>query len=392
MRLSVPPCLPPKPYRGRMIRRRGNSFEIRVYAGIDADGKKQSFYATVQGTGRKAEREAKQKEGELLAKAAAGRVPTAAITFDQLADQWLAIARHEKSTRYQTEIFLDRHVRPVLGKKRIEKIGPADLNRLYLALEAGGADRKALAPSTVVRIHGIIRAVPRAGSHQRLDHDQPSGPCSPTPAGREGARIAWCRERESNAGDRLQDGQGDVRVLEARVGDGLAPREHLRPPLARPGPCAGTLLHQRAIGVGKGAPYEKTTKSGASHTIALDRDTVTILRWHRLRLLMRSKDLGGLDPTGYLFSADPTCSKPWRPDHASKRFASVRESAGVKGQLRDLRNFHATLLLDDGFDIKTVSGRLTHARTSTTQDRYQARLPATDRRAAEHVGEKLRRR
>ena len=72
--------------------------------------------------------------------------------------KWLAIARHEKSTRYQTEIFLDRHVRPALGKKRIEKIGPSDLNRLYLDLEAGSADRKALAPSTVVRIHGIIRA------------------------------------------------------------------------------------------------------------------------------------------------------------------------------------------------------------------------------------------
>ena len=144
--------------------------------------------------------------------------------------------------------------------------------------------------------------------------------------------------------------------------------------------------------MGKGAPYEKSTKSGTSHTIARDRDTVTILRWHRLRMLIRSRDLGGLDPTGYLFSADPTCSKPWRPDHASKRFRSVRVSAGVEAQLRDLRNFHATLLLDDGFDIKTVSGRLTHARTSTTQDRYQARLPATDRRAAEHVADKLGRR
>src|SRR5882757_3196543 len=91
--LRVPPSLPPIPYRGPMIRRRGSSFEIRVYAGIDVDGKKQNFYATVQGTGRKAEREAKQKEGELLAKAAAGRVPTAAITFDEFADQWLAIAR-----------------------------------------------------------------------------------------------------------------------------------------------------------------------------------------------------------------------------------------------------------------------------------------------------------
>jgi integrase len=107
---------------------------------------------------------------------------------------------------------------------------------------------------------------------------------------------------------------------------------------------------------------------------------------------MRSKELGGLDPRGFLFSADPTCSKPWRPDHATKRFRKVADSVGVKGELRSFRNFHATELLSDGFDVKTVSGRLTHARTSTTQDRYQARLPATDRLAAEHVANKLRRR
>jgi hypothetical protein len=154
-----------------MIRRRGDSFEIRVYAGTDGDGRKQHFYATVQGTGRRAEREAKQKEGELLTKAAAGRVPSAGITFDQLADEWLAIARHEKSTRYQTEIFLNRHVRPALGKKRVEKIGPADLNRLYLALEAGRAHS---------RHHPRL---PRARSHERLDHDQPCRPRSSTEAG-----------------------------------------------------------------------------------------------------------------------------------------------------------------------------------------------------------------
>jgi ribosomal protein S18 acetylase RimI-like enzyme len=38
------------------------------------------------------------------------------------------------------------------------KIGPSDLNGLHLDLEVGSNDLKALAPSTVVRIHGIIRA------------------------------------------------------------------------------------------------------------------------------------------------------------------------------------------------------------------------------------------
>ena len=375
-----------------MIRRRGNSFEIRVYAGTDAEGTKRHFYATVPGTGRKAEREAKQKEGELLAKAAAGRAPAGAITFEQLADEWLAVARHEKSTRYQTDLFLDRHVRPPLGKKRIEKIGPADLNRLYLALEAGTTDRKALAASTVVRIHGIIRACFELAVKNDWIATNPAARARPP---RQVQKVPEAPDADSVKAMLLTAYETDKEMYAfLRLASATGLRRGsicgLRWPdldLAR-----GMLLHQRAIGTGKGTPYEKTTKSGVSHTIALDRDTVAILRWHRLRMLIRSKDLGGLDPTGYLFSADPTCSKPWRPDHASKRFRSVRESAGAKGQLRDLRNFHATLLLDDGFDIKTVSGRLTYARTSTTQDRYQARLPATDRRAAEHVGEKLRRR
>ncbi len=128
-----------------------------MYAGTDADGNKQHFYATVRGTGRKAEREAKQKEGELLAKAAAGhvRLGRSRSTSSPTIGWQSPVTRSPLAT---TEIFLDRHVWPALGKKRIEKIGPADLNRLYLALEAGSVDRAALAPSTVVRIHGIIRA------------------------------------------------------------------------------------------------------------------------------------------------------------------------------------------------------------------------------------------
>jgi hypothetical protein len=65
-----------------MVRRRGNSIEIRAYAGTDADGRKQHFYATVQGTGRKAEREAKQKEGELLANQPPG------VSLPGLTTQW----------------------------------------------------------------------------------------------------------------------------------------------------------------------------------------------------------------------------------------------------------------------------------------------------------------
>jgi integrase len=375
-----------------VIRRRGESLEVRVYAGVDANGKQRHLYATVRGTGRKAEREARQKAAVLEAQVAAGRLPAGKVTFDQLADEWLELARHDKSTRYQTERYLDRHVRPVLGKRRIEKIVPTDLNRLYLALEAGTAGHTPLAPATVLRIHGIIRACFELAVRNDWVSCNPAARASPP--------------KQAQKDPESPDLETVVAILDTAYGMDQEMYVFIRlaaaTGLRRGSICAirwpdidfrrRTLRHHKAIGIGKGGIYEKPTKSGTSHTMSLDRETVAVLRWHRLRMLVRSKELGGLDPNGFLFSAHPTCSEPWRPDHATKRYARIRAAAGAKTTLKKLRNFQATDLLSDGFDVKIVSRRLTHSRTSTTQDRYQAWIPDADRLAAEHIGLKLRRR
>lgn len=68
----------------------------------------------------------------------------------------------------------------------------------------------------------------------------------------------------------------------------------------------------------------------------------------------------------------------------SARFRRVRDEAGLPHvQLRHLRHFAATQLLSAGVDVRTVAGRLRHARPAMTLDRYAAWVPAQDRQAAD---------
>ena len=68
-------------------------------------------------------------------------------------------------------------------------------------------------------------------------------------------------------------------------------------------------------------------------------------------------------------------------------FAKVRKRVGLEHvQLRHLRHYTATQLLSAGVDVRTVAGRLRHARPAMTLDRYAAWVPERDREAADVLG------
>jgi integrase len=91
---------------------------------------------------------------------------------------------------------------------------------------------------------------------------------------------------------------------------------------------------------------------------------------------------------GYVFSPTVDGSEPWRPFHWTAAWRRLREKAGLDPRVRlpDLRHFAATRLLDAGVPVKTVSGRLGHARPATTLNVYAHFIPASDRAAAEAMG------
>jgi len=91
--------------------------------------------------------------------------------------------------------------------------------------------------------------------------------------------------------------------------------------------------------------------------------------------------------TDFVFADDQDGCGLWRPHIAIRRWNRLRSATRhAHIRLHDLRHFVATELLTAGFDVRTVSNRLGHARTSTTMDIYWGWVPARDQEAASYLG------
>ncbi len=151
----------------------------------------------------------------------------------------------------------------------------------------------------------------------------------------------------------------------------------------------GTLTISRAIvEAAHSVLVEKDTKTHASRRIALDPDTVDMLRGHRKRAEERASACEVRRPDeSYVFSADPDGQRPWAPNDVTKDFIRLRKAAKLPTvRLHDLRHFAATRLLAAGVPVRTVSGRLGHSNAATTLGVYAHFVEESDREAAAKLG------
>jgi len=154
-----------------------------------------------------------------------------------------------------------------------------------------------------------------------------------------------------------------------------------------------SVLIKRAIVDAGGSLVEKDTKTHQVRRIAIGADTGERLMAHRQQYEERASLFGvRLAADARVFASDPQGLEPWRPDSMTHRFVDARRKAGLGDDVRlhDMRHFLATRMIAAGVDVRTVSGRLGHRRTSTTTDRYAAFVPASDRLAADGFEASLR--
>ncbi len=123
----------------------------------------------------------------------------------------------------------------------------------------------------------------------------------------------------------------------------------------------------------------------SERTVAIDDFTARWLQLHKARQYFNLAYYG-IEQS----EETPVCAGAlgewYRPDCFTKDFESFRAQHGFEVRLHDLRHTQASLLIEAGEDIVTVSRRLGHARVSTTLDIYSHLMPGKDRAAAGVIG------
>lgn len=340
------------------------------------------------------------------------------MAFGDAVDEWMRRGEIEDSTRSGYVNYIEKYIRPALGRNPVSKIDARTLETFYNELrrcrikcsgkpfiekhatndehgcqaeECKAHECKPLAASTVRQIHSVISGTLSAAEHwdwiisnpakvARRPKAKPPEPDPPSPA--EAARLV-------EAAFDMDEDWGTLVWLTMTTG-------------MRRGELCGLRfsrldLDEETIDISRNwvNGKEKDTKTHQSRRLALDSETVVLLKEHKERVEKRLKSLGQkFDKDRFVFTSLSTTGDqfpdhraPYSPTAVSARYADMAARLKIKTHLHALRHYSATELLTAGIDLRTVAGRLGHGGGGATTLRvYAAWVAASDRKAAEILG------
>lgn len=362
-------------------------WELRVDLGRDAvTGERQRTSRAFHGGKRAAERALR----ELCAEVESRRTAGTTATFGWVIDQWLA---QIEPTRSPTTMLAYRanaknHVLPALGSTPVRDITAHELDQMYRRLGAQG-----LSPASVRRVHALISAaLHQAEKWDWVDHSV-ARRASPPAVRRADVHVPPIELAVQLLDDATERDPEVGMMIRLAVATGARRGELCGLRWSDVDLAAGVLRIQRAVIDVQGRVIVKDTKTHAARTLSLDGATGLLLGRHLEYVADRAQGaLVELGVDSFMFSPDPSGTRPYRPERLTKAWASVCRARGVAGvRLHDLRHLHATQLIAAGVDVRTVANRLGHAQTSTTLNIYAHALDSADRAAADVMGRLLER-
>ena len=367
---------------GNIRKRKDGRWEGRYTAGRNpATGK--AIYKNVLG---KTQAEVKEKLKKAIEEAKGLDVAKAeSYTVGQWMDVWYeyyAKIKVRPSSHKTYEGYIKNHIKPSIGSIPLTKLTTLDLQRLYQKLlTEGRVDRleaqnqpKGLSPKTVRNINQVISSAMHLAIQQHLIAQDPTDGCA--------LPKTEHREMQTLSADQLAaflleaKHSGVFEMYYIELATGLRRGELLGLKWEDIGFDNRTLRVRRQVGRINGEVREAPLKTkNAYRTISLGADAIGVLRQQREKQPSSSYVFPG--PTG----------GPIAPDSVLHMLHRVLDRAGLPEiRFHDLRHTFATLALQNGVDVKTVSGMLGHFSAGFTLDTYAHVTTAAQRQAAETMG------
>lgn len=367
---------------GNIRKRSDGRWEGRYTAGRNPETGK-PVYKNVLG---KTQAEVKAKLKAAIEESASLDVMNAEqYTTGQWMDVWFedcAKIKVRPSSHQTYRGYIDNHIKPNIGDIPLGKLSSLHLQKLYKKLLAGGrverieakSQPKGLSAKTVRNINQVISSAMDFAKDQKLISSNPTDGCAlPKPEHKE-MKTLPVEQLTSFLREAKESGVFELYYIE--LATGLRRGELLGLKWEDIDLAQGSLRVQRQIARINGEVIEAPLKTkNAYRTLPLSADAVGVLQEQRKK--------SGNSP--YVFPS-PT-GGPISPDSVLHMLHRVLKRAGLsKVRFHDLRHTFATLALQNGVDIKTVSGMLGHYSAGFTLDTYTHVTTSAKKEAANTMG------
>ena len=291
------------------------------------------------------------------------------------------------STFKTSQGFLKNHIKPQIGGIPLADLTSLDLQRFYKHLLDGGrVDRieakkkpKGLAPKTVRNIHQMIGSAYNLAMEQKLVTRNPTQGCALPKVEHKEMKTLTADQLSAFFQEARDSGVYELYYLD--LATGLRRGELLGLKWADADLDRGVLKIQRAISRQNGKVVEAPLKTkNAYRTLPLSADAIDVLMQQRRK-------------TGNSEWVFPSPSGgPMSPDSVLHMLQRVLKRAGLpRIRFHDLRHTFATMALQNGVDVKTVSSMLGHYSAGFTLDTYAHVTTDAQLKAAQTMGNILSR-
>ncbi len=371
---------------GSIRRRSKKSWELNIDIGRDSDGKRHRRFVSVKGT----KAQAQQKLRELLTSLDKG-IPlnTSKATLGEFLKRWLTDYAETNTGPRTVEGYREKinaYIIPNMGNVPLAKLTPQHVQSLYAEMLGRG-----LSPRTVLHAHRILRGALGHGLRWGLLMRNVCDAVDPPRPRRKEMTALDYPDVQRFLDVASGSPYGPLFFLAIYTGLRRSELLGLRWSAIDLGHRTMSITETLHVVKGKGLVSLEPKSDRSRRQVSLAPDASALLAGLKIKQREQT-EIQGMEwrESGYVFChAD---GSPFYPNTVSKRFSELVKKARIPHvRLHDMRHTHATLMLKEGVNPRTVAERLGHSSVVITLDTYSHVLPGLQEEAALKFEEGMRR-
>ncbi len=277
--------------------------------------------------------------------------------------------------------YIDNHIKPSIGKIPLEKLTTMELQKFYRKLLTSGrverieAEKqpKGLSAKTVRNINQVISSAMDLAVAQKIILENPTNACSLPRVEHKEMQTISAEQLQAFLEEAKRSGVYEMYYIE--LSTGLRRGELLGLKREDIDMQQGIIRVRRQVSRIDGKVVEAPLKTKNSYrAVTISPQAVEVLKAQKAK----TND-------EYVFPSPN--GGPISPDSVNNLLHRVLDRAGIpRVRFHDMRHTFATLALQNGVDIKTVSGMLGHFSAGFTLDTYAHVTTAAQKEAAQTMG------